>query len=529
MTSHRIRPLALLLSLAPTAACYATHDPLIITGDSGSEGSDSGSTAPTTTVGDPTTASDTSADTSATTMSTSATDDTGPTDTGDSTADGSTTDTGPICGDGMVEGDEVCDDGVNDGSYGGCLADCTDLGPHCGDGIEQGDEVCDDGDEVNGDGCNVDCIVSGSEIWTQTFDGAAHESDNIYSVAVGPEDWIVAAGSEGLTASTRRAWTRRYTSDGDTEWTVTYAGATGQITQADAVAIDGDGGIYIAGRYDGQLEATNGFARKYDDQSALEYTHLFNGGSDENDSYHGIAVSEDGYAVVAGRETRTDLAQGINITVRRLGQDGTEFWTRTQATAQSDIANAVAVHTDGTIVVVGVSNSDAWIRKYDQDGGTLWTRTFDNGGYDSATSVAIDSSGLISVVATITDGDGTSIWIRQYDADGATTWTDSYGTTNDAFVLGDSGEGVAVDSEANVIVAGAVVSDDSASLLASIRKYSSDGDELWTQQWHVEAPLTSALTYPFSVAVDSLDNIVIGGSEVLDNDAYDAWIRKLAP
>ncbi len=49
------------------------------------------------------------------------------------------------CGDGIVAGDETCDDGVNDGSYGGCEADCT-RGPFCGDGLRQaGDEACDDG------------------------------------------------------------------------------------------------------------------------------------------------------------------------------------------------------------------------------------------------------------------------------------------------------------------------------------------------------------------------------------------------
>lgn len=223
MTSHRIRPFALLLTLAPLAACYVAHDAIIPTDDSGSEdaGSESGSTAPTTTAGDPTTASDTSLDTTAsTTMSTSAADDTGPTDTGDSTADGSTTDTGPICGDAMIEGDEVCDDGVNDGSYGGCLPDCTNLGPHCGDGVEQGDEACDDGDEVNGDGCNVDCIVSGSELWTRTFAGAAGYEDYAKAVAVAPDDTIVAVGREGLSNSTRRAWIQRYASDGSEDWDI---------------------------------------------------------------------------------------------------------------------------------------------------------------------------------------------------------------------------------------------------------------------------------------------------------------------
>ncbi len=49
------------------------------------------------------------------------------------------------CGDGIVAGDEQCDDGVNDGSYGGCTPDCR-RGRFCGDGIHQTRyEDCDDG------------------------------------------------------------------------------------------------------------------------------------------------------------------------------------------------------------------------------------------------------------------------------------------------------------------------------------------------------------------------------------------------
>jgi fibro-slime domain-containing protein len=49
------------------------------------------------------------------------------------------------CGDGIVAGDEVCDDGVNDGSYGGCTHECL-YGPYCGDGVGQSpEEECDDG------------------------------------------------------------------------------------------------------------------------------------------------------------------------------------------------------------------------------------------------------------------------------------------------------------------------------------------------------------------------------------------------
>ena len=53
-----------------------------------------------------------------------------------------------VCGDGFVEaGKETCDDGVNDGSYGGCNANCMSFGPYCGDMlVENGMEECDDDD-----------------------------------------------------------------------------------------------------------------------------------------------------------------------------------------------------------------------------------------------------------------------------------------------------------------------------------------------------------------------------------------------
>jgi len=51
----------------------------------------------------------------------------------------------PVCGDGKLEGNEVCDDGKNDGSYGGCMPGCNARGPYCGDSQVQGSEACDNG------------------------------------------------------------------------------------------------------------------------------------------------------------------------------------------------------------------------------------------------------------------------------------------------------------------------------------------------------------------------------------------------
>jgi fibro-slime domain-containing protein len=63
-----------------------------------------------------------------------------------------------ICGDGIVTPDEVCDDGVNNGAYGGCAANCKARGPFCGDKIvTKPPEACDDGVNLGSYGVSQVC------------------------------------------------------------------------------------------------------------------------------------------------------------------------------------------------------------------------------------------------------------------------------------------------------------------------------------------------------------------------------------
>jgi fibro-slime domain-containing protein len=74
------------------------------------------------------------------------------------------TDCSPRCGDGVINGSESCDNGLDnsDTAYGGCTTQCV-IGPYCGDGkvdSAQGEE-CDDGVNLstygNTTGCSPGC------------------------------------------------------------------------------------------------------------------------------------------------------------------------------------------------------------------------------------------------------------------------------------------------------------------------------------------------------------------------------------
>ncbi|MGO9287978.1 MAG: DUF4215 domain-containing protein, partial [Polyangia bacterium] len=65
---------------------------------------------------------------------------------------------GPICGDGVVEPGEQCDNGTanNLGGYNQCGPNCL-LGPYCGDGVVNGPEQCDNGTNDDDYGATSGC------------------------------------------------------------------------------------------------------------------------------------------------------------------------------------------------------------------------------------------------------------------------------------------------------------------------------------------------------------------------------------
>jgi hypothetical protein len=96
-----------------------------------------------------------------------------------------------VCGDGKVNksrgGLEVCDDGVNDNTYGGCGTDCMSLAPHCGDGEINGNEACDEADPK--DGCLIETCQF-AQSCRQIRDSFINEElvDGVYTIKPADKD-----------------------------------------------------------------------------------------------------------------------------------------------------------------------------------------------------------------------------------------------------------------------------------------------------------------------------------------------------
>jgi hypothetical protein len=122
-----------------------------------------------------------------------------------------------VCGDGVLDNGEACDDGVNGGGYGGCLAGCTALGPHCGD--SKVDEVVLGAADFEDGATPWIGAIAASSPGLETSAGDAQQGDAAGVVAEGTHVLLPASGG---TAGALRV----------DMWTYVEAGSDGTATLA---------------------------------------------------------------------------------------------------------------------------------------------------------------------------------------------------------------------------------------------------------------------------------------------------------
>ena len=197
---------------------------------------------------------------------------------------------------------------------------------------------------------------------------------------------------------------------------------------------------------------------------------------------------------------------------RQIDQFGTPWW---------DSANGVFVDVSGVYVSgetagvfegqVSSGGFDAFLRKYDLSGREVWTRQFGTSQDDVGHAVSLDSTGVY--IAGITYGAFPNYeniglndaFLAKTDFDGNELWVRQFGTTQGEFLGGISADGT------GVYVVGAVAealpgqTDLGGPGDAFVRKYDSQGNELWTRQFGGPGPDSAT-----GVSVDSTGVYVAG-------------------
>ncbi|MEO6327838.1 MAG: T9SS type A sorting domain-containing protein [Ginsengibacter sp.] len=262
----------------------------------------------------------------------------------------------------------------------------------------------------------------------------------------------------------------------------------GNNEQANAVAIQSDGKIIVAGFIDLTYDDLRLFAvTRYnadgtpDDVFGRQQTSL----GYESQSAKSVAIQSNGKIVVAG-----DVWNGSNsdFAVIRYNRDGSIDNTfsgdgiAVKDFGHTDLANAVAIQTDGRILIAGSTNGNFGVIRYNING-TL-DNTFDSNGAqttdfggteDNATAIAIQGNGKIIVGGYAGNGNNNNFAVLRYHINGSldNSFSGDGKLVSDFGSSNDYANSIVIQSDGKVMALGYTISGTNTYVAAA--RYNTDG------------------------------------------------------
>ena len=246
-----------------------------------------------------------------------------------------------------------------------------------------------------------------------------------------------------------------------------------------------------------------------------------------SDRFQDVATDSQDNVVVIGNKSGAYYGGDyyhVAAVVRKYSPVGALLWERIQSLGAWSSSYGVCLDADNNIYVAGAVFGDwgvqegQWaIWKYNPDGAlqagfpVYYDFAAGSGAYeyqDIAFDIAVDGAGGFLVVGRRGVVKGNLDWhVRKYDAGRALVWQDTYAGT---FGNVDDAYKVAADSEGNFVVAGYTIKATNDYDWLIIKYRGSDGQRLWTRTYESAAGRSEAC---YAVAVDGLDNALVGGFE----------------
>jgi len=173
----------------------------------------------------------------------------------------------------------------------------------------------------------------------------------------------------------------------------------------------------------------------------------------------------------------------------------------------------VVADSQGNIIIASENERGVTtISKLDSSGNILWniSRSF-SGAWEIPEGLAIDSSDNILLLVAPNQIYQYDMWIVKLDPYGNEIWKKSFDSGET-----DQGTSLAVDSLDNIIIIGSV----HGNLTSTLVKYTSGGDIIWSKTLQIYFENGE-------IAVDKNNNIILGGSTFSTSTGVDYYVAKL--
>lgn len=327
---------------------------------------------------------------------------------------------------------------------------------------------------------------SGELLWSTQAEGYVQGS----AIAIDDAGGVYVTGTSGildLDVSTANYTTIRYdAATGMQTWIQHYNGPAQKDDYAVSIAADNAGGIYVTGSSNsasGEYEYSSDYATiRYDALTGEQtWVQRYNGPNGSINVASAIAIGADGSIIVTGTSDRSNTTVRYNAT-------GKEIWIgRYSAPAGSSMTTSALAVDENGVYVTGTrhinAGTDYATLRYDHNTGELsWAVYYDGPakGDDQAIAIALDRVGGVYVTGTSSNSNsydsGQDLTTIRYDAaSGKETWVQRYGSAEDAQ---SEGMAIAADEAGSVFVTG-----NSEGEYITIRYDAITGSKLWEQRY----------------------------------------------
>jgi len=311
----------------------------------------------------------------------------------------------------------------------------------------------------------------------------------------------------------------------------TPIGAAGSVIHG--MAIQNDGKIVVAGTSNDGINSEFAIAR-YNTNGSLDNTFGIDGKITTSFGSQAeafcMAIQSDGKIVAAGYRYNDSTWE---FAVARYNVDGSLDSTfdgdgklTTAISTVDDEINAIAIQSDGKIIVAGYSNASGDINAYEPDlavvryntDGSL-DSTFNGNGilitslgfYDVAYSVAIQINGKIVVAGTHANGSNYEFLVVRYNIDGSldNTFNGDGIITTPISSSYDVIHSIAIQNDGKIVASG--VSGNGSTYDFSLARYNTDGslDSTFNDDGKLITAIGTSLDVPTSIVIGSDGKIVV--------------------
>jgi hypothetical protein len=353
----------------------------------------------------------------------------------------------------------------------------------------------------------------GIGLWTNRYDAPEHGNDQIGSVAVDGSGGVYVAGLSGGSIVTIK-----YTSEGVAVWTNSYS-TTNSVLVFGGLAVDSDGNAYLL---PGDYQSDSFITVKYDVNGIPAWTNFFKSSATSRDIANDLAVDAAGNLFVTGWSFDSSSGASTFLTVNYAG-DGSVLWANRYSLLGLEDASRVIVDPQGNVIVVGISQGGTPqqthpLVKYSNLGDALWTNIIAGPGYagGGVPEIATDPAGNVFLVAGTPGSTTADYTTAKYSSDGTPLWTNRFVDPNAGV---EALFGTATDNAGNLYWAIESASPGGANYNYVTLKYSASGAAIWTNRYN--GPANGSDT-PRAMTVDKAGGVYVTGASSSGGTSFGA-------